>query len=82
MTRVRGNDLLFSEIRQLTPQWDVNYRDWLVARVTLRVIAKPPYSVVLIAADGSETETAVQNRDVAFRMIRLHTQAMVTAGRQ
>ena len=57
-----GEELEFEEVRQLSPQWLVKYRQSEIAIVTERYIKEPKYVVTLSFANKEE-EYSFNTRD-------------------
>lgn len=53
---IKEQDLLFEQIREWSPQWNVSCQGFDVAIVTERMIAKPRYRICW--PDGSEEDFA------------------------
>lgn len=48
--------LEFVQLRKHTPQWEVLFNKLIVARVTERIIASPPFILVKVLPDGVDGE--------------------------
>ena len=42
---MKEKDLIFKQVRQFSPQWEVSFRKKEIARVTERIISQPRYIV-------------------------------------
>lgn len=60
--RYTEEDLEYRPVRQLSPQWEVylHAEDRLVARVTQRYVAEPPYILTLLP---EERDIPLETRD-------------------
>ena len=66
---VEEKDLVFTLIRQFTPQWNVSVEETIYARVTQRFVGAKAYAVHLIAPDGLEAGHLCDDREAVVDLI-------------
>lgn len=72
-----GEELLFNEVRKFSPQWNVTFRETVVARVTERYLKTPMYVLNLISEEGLDLpDFESDDREIVFDKICDHVRAL------
>ena len=65
-------DLLFERIRDQSPQWNIRHGEGgpIVARVTQRHVAEPPYAVTFVVDDEDKGDALCDDRSGVIKTIQ------------